>query len=155
MKLFIFQRKLYSYGNVVKSYNNGRQFTPIISSSTRNLSINSKSNKEGINDRKPLKFLNSRANRFDALDHYAPRRHKSNAEGPVLALSIIVLVIYFGWLRSENDLDHMFDDSNYKIAPELKLKLLKETIEFYEKRNEDITELKRELLKMEQMIEKK
>ncbi|UJR36621.1 hypothetical protein I4U23_029341 [Adineta vaga] len=74
---------------------------------------------------KPIKFSTSRAKYWDTADSIVFNRHIGKFTRPVLIVTILINMFYWGYYREENDIDEMLDMEPWQIFPRLNLEYLK------------------------------
>ncbi|CAF0911073.1 unnamed protein product [Adineta ricciae] len=74
---------------------------------------------------KPVKFSTSRAKYWDTADSIVFNRHIGKFTRPVLIVTILINMYYWGYYREENDIDDMLSMEPWQIFPRLNLEYLK------------------------------
>ncbi|CAF1531591.1 unnamed protein product [Rotaria magnacalcarata] len=74
---------------------------------------------------KPIKFSTSRAKYWDTADSIVFNRHIGKFTRPVLIVTVLINMFYWGYYREENDIDEMLSLEAWQIFPRLNLEYLK------------------------------
>ncbi|CAF0915791.1 unnamed protein product [Rotaria sp. Silwood1] len=74
---------------------------------------------------KPIKFSTSRAKHWDTADSIVFNRHIGKFTRPVLIVTVLINMFYWGYYREENDIDDMLSMEPWQVFPRLNLEYLK------------------------------
>lgn len=103
--------------------------------------MGSRSPKEEANNPHPEKFSQSAAAKWKSFDTFslpkAQNESRPRAEPFVVAVSVGIFLLYFLWLREENDLDLELDKPLYKRIPALEQAQIKAQIRHQERQGLD------------------
>lgn len=103
--------------------------------------LGSRSPKEEANNPHPEKFSQSAAAKWKSFDTFslpkAQNESRPRAEPFVVAVSVGIFLLYFLWLREENDLDLELDKPLYKRIPALEQAQIKAQIRHQERQGLD------------------
>ncbi|CAI9740967.1 Hypothetical predicted protein [Octopus vulgaris] len=104
----------------------------------------------------PVKFSQSKAASWKSLDTFKkPHGDRLKIEPFVVSFSISVLLIYFAFLREENDLDLEMDKTLYERIPALEKTQLQMQIQQNKKQGIESAALQKRLQEVEAVIKKR
>ncbi|CAF0859548.1 unnamed protein product [Didymodactylos carnosus] len=74
---------------------------------------------------KPVQFSSSAAKEWDTLDSLIPNRKNGIFNRPLLLSALVINLIYWGFLREENDLDVQVSRQPWEILPKMNIEYLR------------------------------
>jgi len=97
----------------------------------------------------PVKFSTSKAKTWDSIDTFlsAKVRKRPKSQPFIVAISTLVFIIYFGFLRKENELDEYISRPLEELVPNVKEMTIRHQIHQYESMGLDTRSLKEALTK--------
>ena len=97
----------------------------------------------------PVKFSTSKAKSWDSIDTFlsAKVRKRPKSQPFIIAISTFVFIIYFGFLRKENEIDEYISRPLEDLVPNVKEMTLRHQIHQYETMGLDTRSLKDALAK--------
>jgi hypothetical protein len=97
----------------------------------------------------PVKFSTSKAKAWDPIDTFiSSKARKQPTSQPFIVIgSILIFLLYFTFIREQNELDEIFDRPLEATIPNVKEMTLKYQIAQYEQMGLDTTNLKQALEK--------
>ncbi|CAM2717067.1 unnamed protein product [Rotaria socialis] len=101
--------------------------TPIVSKATQDIKEAAKEHVRELRREfdRPIKFSTSRAKYWDTADSIVFNRHIGKFTRPVLIVTVLINMFYWGYYREENDIDEMLSLEAWQIFPRLNLEYLK------------------------------
>ncbi|GAB1608227.1 uncharacterized protein LOC115224194 [Argonauta hians] len=134
------------------------RFAALSSSTVRATKTKAAPRPTGLQDltQTPVKYSKSKAADWKSLDTFkTPETNKLKYEPIVVSVSLAVLLIYFAFLREENDLDLEMDKTLFQRIPALEKVHIQMQIKKDKKEGMDCTELEKRLKVVEAEIKRR